>query len=211
MAEEPAGPGKERMLALTDGIFAFAMTLLVLGITVPAPSQVGADALPGYLAGLLPELGIFALSFVVCGIFWVGHHAQFHLVGRTDRILLWLNIGFCMSIAVLPFTTGTLGHYPLAQVAIVAYGLNLIGTGAALNAMRWWARRARLLRSDVDPVVLALARRRMAVNPAVAALAILASVLDPRLSLLLFCVIPFYYIRPGRIDVHLGHRKGEHG
>jgi uncharacterized membrane protein len=212
MAEQgEAGPGKERMLALTDGIFAFAMTLLVLGIGVPDPASTPAAELGAYLRGLLPEVGIFALSFVMCGVFWVGHHQQFHLVRRTDRTLLWLNIGFCMAIALLPFTTGTLGHYPLERSAILAYGADLLLTGLMLNLMRAWLSRARLLREDLDPLVPKLARRRMLVNPVLASLAMAASFVDARASLLLLFILPVYYIRPGRIDPHLAHGKGEHG
>jgi uncharacterized membrane protein len=207
---ELAGPGKERLVALTDGIFAFAMTLLVLGIGVPNPATTSPSDLPRYLRDALPEMAIVAVSFAVCGVYWVGHHQQFHLVHRTDRPLLWLNNAFLLAVVFLPFSTGMLGHYPTERIALLAYGLNLLAISAALNAMRLWVGRRSLHVPGVERAVFAMARRRQLVAVPVIAAALLAAFVDARISLALFAALPVYYIIPGRVDKHLGHQEGAH-
>ncbi len=87
------GLGKTRVEALTDGVFAIAMTLLVFGITIPAVAQdAPAAAFQQKLLELWPKFLTYGISFIVLGIYWVGHHNQFHYIRRTDRMLLWINI-----------------------------------------------------------------------------------------------------------------------
>jgi uncharacterized membrane protein len=93
------GLGKNRIEALSDGIFAIAMTLLILELHIPnlrhnAPNV---QVVPA-LVKLLPAFGTYVVSFISLGVFWVGHHNMYHAIRRADRVLLWLNIIFlCLS------------------------------------------------------------------------------------------------------------------
>ena len=102
------GLATNRLEALVDGVFAVVMTLLVLDITVPSPTQPHAVAhLVRNLIALKPTVLSYALSFVIAGIYWVGHHNQFAYIRRTDRPLLWINILFLMCVAFIPFSACT--------------------------------------------------------------------------------------------------------
>jgi len=108
-----AGLTKARIEALTDGIFATVMTVLVLGLRPPAIDlNTPGASLSNELFRLAPNILTYALSFITLGLYWVGHHNQFHFVRRTDRTLLWINIVFLMSIGFVPFTTSLLESVP---------------------------------------------------------------------------------------------------
>jgi uncharacterized membrane protein len=96
--------GKNRIEALSDGIFAIVMTLLILEFHVPnlplnAPNV---EVAPALLA-LWPKFVSYTVTFVSLGYFWVGHHIMYHAIRRADRTLLWLNIFFFMFVSLLPF------------------------------------------------------------------------------------------------------------
>src|SRR5579863_9784914 len=92
-----------RILALSDGVFAIAVTLLILDIAVPATTS--DDALPKVLLGLWPRYLAYALSFLVIARFWVIHHGSFQLIVRYDDALVWLNLLLLLFVAFLPFPT----------------------------------------------------------------------------------------------------------
>src|SRR6266704_2109742 len=95
-----------RLLTLADGIFAIAMTLLVLDLRLPdAP----AGDLATRLRSLIPRFGTFVVSFVVLGVFWFAHHQTFHFVVRVNRTLVWLSVLFFMGVALIPFVASVLG------------------------------------------------------------------------------------------------------
>ena len=86
------GRSKTRIEALTDGVFAIAMTLLIFNIRVPEAAQGTDKALRQGLLQLWPSFLTYIISFVMLGVYWVGHHNQYHFIRRTDRVFLWTNI-----------------------------------------------------------------------------------------------------------------------
>src|SRR2546427_2667753 len=125
-----------RIETLADGVFAIAMTLLAFNLTVPvldprlSADQVAAG-LPGQIYALGPAFVVYALSFVVLGVYWVGHHARFRVIDAADRPFLWINILFMMLIALVPFSTLLLSRYPLVPIATQVYGIVLTLIGGA--------------------------------------------------------------------------------
>ncbi|MEO8897187.1 MAG: TMEM175 family protein [Candidatus Dormibacter sp.] len=97
----------ERLEAFSDGVFAVAITLLVLDLGVPS----GGGSLITALADRWPNFAAFALSFVTIGIIWVNHHVVFGSLRRVDRPLLFLNIGLLRSVVLLPFSTSLFARY----------------------------------------------------------------------------------------------------
>ncbi|MDD5024299.1 MAG: TMEM175 family protein, partial [Methanoregula sp.] len=84
---------KNRLEALVDSVFAFAMTLLVVSLAIPAiPRSEAAAELPAYLARMYPEFVSFLVAFLLLAIFWIVHHRQFHSLHTVDSGVLWLNI-----------------------------------------------------------------------------------------------------------------------
>ena len=130
------GLSKARVEALTDGIFATVMTVLVLGLRTPIANLSESD-LRSEVLSLWPNIVAYAFSFVVLGLFWIGHHNQFHYIKRTNRIFLWINIIFLLTIGFIPFSTSLIGLYPFSPTAVRVYGVNLAATGIMLNAV-WW-------------------------------------------------------------------------
>jgi uncharacterized membrane protein len=94
------------------------MTLLILDFKVPDfAGRSSAYSLSHYVISLWPLLICYVMSFLILGVFWIGHHNQFHFVKRSDRLILWINLAFLMCIAFISFSTALLGRYrdePLA-------------------------------------------------------------------------------------------------
>jgi uncharacterized membrane protein len=137
------GPvGYERTVAFSDGVFAIAITLLVLGIDVP-------DVPKGRLWDAIGELGPSLLSyfigFAVIGVFWFSHHRFFDEVRRFDARIVRLNIVYLSLISLMPFTTGMLGNYGDVSVAVAIYAGNVAAVALIEGVMTALALRDGLL------------------------------------------------------------------
>ncbi len=183
------------------------MTILVLGVGVPAAPAVSSARLPVALRELAPQVIVYIISFVNLGVLWVGQHNQYHFIGRSDRWFLWINILFLLLISFMPLSTALLGHYPLDRLALAIYGANLIGATLAL-ALHWHyaTRKGRLTRGDVTPEIARLAHRRILGSAAAYATALLLSWVVPVMALMLFAVVPCLNIFPFRMDRHFRAR-----
>src|SRR5438132_3168531 len=128
---------KSRMEALTDGIFAIAMTLLVLELRVPdLPRPVSSSALLHAIGLEKAALIGFTVSFLYCGVLWLLHHLAMHFVRHLQAALVWLNLLFLMMISILPFSCALLGKYPSALAAMEIYFGNLL-LASVLLAAQW--------------------------------------------------------------------------
>ncbi len=194
-----------RIEALSDGVFAIAMTLLIFGIKTPSsPEPVTTAGLWWELVGLFPHVAGYIVSFVILGTLWIGQHNQFHLIQWVDRPLLWLNIFFLACIAFLPFTTSLLAEYPEQPLANVVYAVTLVLAGIFLYAHWAYATKGRrLVSQDLGADAIRAAKLRIASGLAVYAVAGAASFFSTKISLVLFAVMPIIYMLPGRIDPHL--------
>jgi len=200
--------GRNRIEALTDGVFAVAMTLLVLDIRVPELQQPLATAeLPLKLLSLWPKFLSYTISFVILGVYWVGHHVQLSFIRRADRPLLWINIFFLLWVALVPFSTALLSEYAKTRLAIAIYGANLIAIGLTL-ALHWWyaTTESRHVDPDIDRGLVRAAMYRTLKAPLVYVIAIGLSFFRAEMSLALYALVPILYILPGRIDIHWGGR-----
>jgi uncharacterized membrane protein len=144
-----AGGSLERIAALSDGVFAVAMTLIVLEIHVPVRGDIqGERALAHALAALLPEVVTYLMSFLTLGIFWVGQQTQLNQFDRADRNLAWIHMAFLAVIAVLPFSTSLLAGFITLRLALIVYWLNILGLGLLLILSWRYAVRAGLVKTD---------------------------------------------------------------
>ncbi|CCH19625.1 TMEM175 family protein [Micromonospora lupini] len=149
-----------RLVAFSDGVFAIAVTLLVLEIQ--PPKDFG-RLLPG-LGALWPSYLGYALSFLLVGQVWVNHHVMFDRVRHVDRPVLFLNTLLLMVIAFLPFSTSLLADALRAEqglrTAVVVYGSTLWAAAALFNVIWAHLRRAKLLDPSLGPFgVRAIGRR----------------------------------------------------
>jgi TMEM175 potassium channel family protein len=195
---EPASATVERLhdparvLALTDGVFAIIITLLVLEIHVPELTQ--GQSLNEALAELRPSLGAFVVSFILAGMYWVIHRDLFALIRRTDRGLVWLNILHLLPLCLLPFGAGLIGHYDQEPVALRIYGLVLVAISLTRAVIWLYAtNRPQLLWQRLDD---RQRRAGLALNlfpVLVYLLAFLVATTAPGLSLLIYAAAPVLY------------------
>ncbi len=184
-----------RLETLADGVFAIVMTLLVFDLRLPELGAVSDGDLWKAVLALAPNLLSFVVSFLVLGVYWVGHHSQFQYIRRVDQNLLWLNIIFLMCISLVPFSAGLLGRHGNSQVGIIVYGGNLILVALAHFSMWWYAtNRQRLVDADIDPGIVALGKRLSLIPPAFYAVAMLLSLVNTTLSILIYAFMLGPYI-----------------
>jgi uncharacterized membrane protein len=181
-----------RVLALSDGVFAVVITLLVLEIHVPELTQ--GHSLAEALAEVRPSFNAFAVTFILTGMYWVGHRDLFALIRRTDRGLVWLNILYLLPVCLLPFGASLLGPYGREPTALHIYGLLLVAI-AVMRVVIWLyaTNRPHLLWQRLDD------RQRRAglalgVFPGlVYLLAFLVARSAPGVSLLIYAGLPVLY------------------
>jgi uncharacterized membrane protein len=195
-----------RVLAMTDGVFAIIITLLVLDVHVPELSQ--GQSLNEALLEVRASLTAFAISFILAGMYWVGHRDLFALIRRTDRGLVWLNILYLLPLCLLPFGTKLLGRYDQEARALRIYGLVLVAI-AVMRAVIWLyaTSRPHLLWQRLDD-----RQRRAGLALAMAPglvylLAMLVAGVAPVVSLAIYAGLPLLYFLS--IAVLRGSRKGE--
>jgi uncharacterized membrane protein len=137
-----------RIVAFSDGVFAIAITLLVLGLFIP-------EGVPDVTHTLLQQwtdLFAYAISFAVIGKFWLAHHRFFAALERFDGSLMGLNLAYLAFIGLVPFTSQVLGDYGDHTAAIVLYAINLACVNLAFYAQIAYAYRRDLMRAEARAV-----------------------------------------------------------
>jgi uncharacterized membrane protein len=159
-----AGQSIDRLAALSDGIFAVAMTLLVLDLHVPPSNSVHSEHdLWRVLFALAPSLVIFLMSVMTLGIFWVGQQTQLNHFARSDRNLAWIHIAFLCAVCLVPFSTSLLAEFIRYRVALLVYWFNILLLGATLYWSWSYATRRRLLADDAPEEIHAAVVRRIVI------------------------------------------------
>ena len=133
-----AGSSLERLAALSDGVFAVAMTLLVLDLKAPSvpkraqhPIWSGGGGrsehalVHGLVHNVAPRLLPYAMSFLTLGIFWVGQQTQLESFTRSTRALTWIHLAFLLAVTLMPFSTGLLAEDTTYRLSMAVYWLNL--------------------------------------------------------------------------------------
>jgi uncharacterized membrane protein len=144
---------KNRLEALVDGVFAFAMTLLVVGLSVPdIPKADAAVELPKHIATMFPEILSFVIAFLILASFWIVHHEHFHYLRSVNGVVLWLNIFILIFVVLVPFSTNLSGDYPHVPIAPFIFHLNMLALGS-LFLIQWQyiIRRPALLVAPIHP------------------------------------------------------------
>lgn len=156
MSDGAASPilwSKHRVEALTDGIFAVAMTLLVIELKVPDPHLIHSQHdLAQALADLAPKAVSWVISFFVLAVFWISHHRLFHYVRHVDTGLLWRNLYQLAFVALMPFSAALLGEFGNTRIAQAVYNGNMVILGLlGLLALRYVRRHPALAGHPMEP------------------------------------------------------------
>ena len=193
---EPRGTDDDRDLgritALSDGVFAIAITLLVLNIEVPdIPANLVAQELPSRLISLVPDLLAYVISFLVIGSYWMSHRTVFRAIRDLDRRLMWLNIVFLMFVAFLPFPTALLDEYSDYQLPVVIYAASLAMARLPLTAIWWYSTsdRRRMVHGHIDAGTVRHHRLRGLAIPLVFLLSIGISFVSVRAAVLSWALL----------------------
>ena len=142
---------KGRMEALTDGIFAIAMTLMVLELKVPElPKVASAHDLLHAIAQEKSAMFSFIFSFLYCGVLWVFHPMAMHFIRHMQLKLVWLNLLFLMAVSTMPFSCGLLAHFIENRAAQEVYFGNMFAAAASLAIIWLAAKKKKLINAD-DP------------------------------------------------------------
>ena len=140
-----------RLLALTDGVYAIAMTILVLELSVPVVSAPAVnEELSHMLLEMWPKFFIYGLSFSVLGIFWLIHHFIFDNVKGHDAALSWANMFFLMCTGLIPFSTALFGAFGAQRITALVYGTNMFLGFLGLWGLWLHASRNRLTDADLE-------------------------------------------------------------
>lgn len=192
--QTPAEPRHDptRVLALSDGVIAIILTLLVLEIHVP--DLAAGQGLRDALREIRPSFISFLISFVVVAIAWAVHRDLFSLIRRTDRVLVWLNLLYLLPLCVIPFGASLLSKYDRDPTALRMYGFILIAITLTRFAIWVYATgRPKLLAAPMDADTRRRGMLLIAVPLIAYALALVLAERNPTLSLGIYALAPVGY------------------
>src|SRR5215468_8843927 len=151
-----------RLNALSDGVFAIAVTLLVLEIRIPDNTSAG--ELSAVLVGLAPKLLIYVISFIVIGGAWGSHQRMLSQITRGDGLLVWFNLLSLLFVTLVPASAALLGRFPGEFIAIVCFAVDVILI--QLTALWLWRHASKygLLNTSLEPRVVRGIGRRLIIS-----------------------------------------------
>jgi uncharacterized membrane protein len=205
------GQSLERLTALSDGVFAVAMTLLVLDVRVPVSTGLALSehGLWSALVKLGPNFAAYLLSFTMLGTFWLAQHTLLGILGRCDRTLTWINLGFLFVVSLLPFSAALLAHYVDLRLAVGVYWLNIFLLGAGLEWSARYGRSAFLPEGSGQAASrLSTFRRRILVAQTLYALAALICLISTLASVIALAIVQLYFIVSPRLPGTRWQRRG---
>jgi uncharacterized membrane protein len=192
---ELSGRDLERLKTLADGVFAVAMTLLVLDLRLPGGGGSNGD-LWSALGDLGPQLAAYALSFTMLGTFWLAEHTLLRQCDDSDRPLVWGCLAFLFFVTTLPFTASVLADHTDLALAVGLYWLNLAMLGACLGWQLVHAVRAGL---DHERAAFVLVRRRLVLAQALYAVSALLALASPQLAIGALALTQLFFVVSPRL------------
>lgn len=192
-----------RLETLADGIFAIAMTILVLELRLPESPSAPGD-LWSELVAIRVKFATFVISFIVLGVYWFAHHQTFYFLVRVNRTLVWLNILFFMGAALIPFVASVMGNHYDDPVALSLYGM-VLALLAAVGYVIWWyiTGDRGLVDEKLDPDLVRKVRVWIAIGPLVSIVAVALAFVSPFVTLLVYLALPALFILFNPVDRYL--------
>ena len=202
---------KDRIEAFSDGVFAIAITLLVLEIKVPEP---GEEGLTHALADQWPAYASYVVSFFTIGIIWFNHHAVFANLARADRSLLLLNLLLLAWVALIPWPTSLIGEYMRQggadeRVAALVYAGTMAAMGLTFGALwRYATAERRLVDTALSDAEIRHRTRRFTLGGPVYAATMVVALFSAPASLLVIGALAVYYVLPSGGAIPHPSREG---
>jgi len=195
-----------RIIGFSDGVFAIAITLLVLIIDVPA--NLTSQEVSSFLREALPQVLIYGASFMVIGTFWLRHYRMFSLCRAVDAQMLVLNLVFLAFVSLLPFPTDLIDYADQSPSAVIAFCV--VGGAATLCEFALWRhlhRHPDLLLPDISEETVVALRTLRFLSLGLFIVSILVSLLSARIAiLLLLAFLPLYEFASYRRGRHRPYR-----
>lgn len=199
-----------RLEAFSDGVFAIAVTLLVLELRAPLPGTLHeGESLLRALAHDWPSYLAFVTSFATILIVWINHHNLFQLIHRTDHNFLLLNGLLLMTVTLIPFPTNVLAEYilePGARVASVLYAGAFLAMAIAFNLLwRYASRDGRLLARDVDMRLVGIINKQFRTGPLTYLFCVVVAIINAIAGFVLVILLAIYWALPTHVRPGPGH------
>jgi uncharacterized membrane protein len=189
---------KARAESFSDGVFAFAITLLVLGVRIPELKTGSNEELRADLIRAMPQLVPYVTSFATIGIIWLNHHAMFHGVERVEHTTLTLNLLLLLVVAFIPFPTAVLSRYGALPASAFLYGAVLTLLGITYSVLWLHIVRRKLISSVMDKADSHHKIWRNLTGPLTYFAATLIALRYPRVSILIYFMLAAFYLVPTR-------------
>ncbi len=190
-----AGQSAERLAALSDGVFAVAMTLLALDLRAPAVEAIhGEHDLGRALFALSPRLLMYVMSFLTLGIFWIGQQTQLNHLERSSRSLTWIHIAFLFVVTTVPFSTALLAEYTDYRLALGVYWLNIFVLGATLYWSWVCAVGSHLVKAEIPAPISDAIKRRIIIAQSLYAFGALLCFVSTYLSIAFIVLVQLNYV-----------------
>jgi len=183
-----------RIEALCDGIFAIAMTLLIVGFADMAQwsSAMSEEELRKVLFSMWPDFAYYVQSFIILGAFWIEHHHQFHYIKHTDVKLLFINIFAFIFVAFIPVSTMIVGDYGHTRIAAFLFEVNLLLAGLFFYIhWRYATGKSGMTDHGLDKKTRQFYSRKNLVIPIVSVAAILITFISPQAGSSIYFIVPF--------------------
>lgn len=192
--KKSTGLSPHRLEALSDGIFAFAMTLLVLSINLPE-SDKGVNA-ASYILSQLPNFWNFTLGFLILAFIWLNLNQGFHHIKKTNFGLIVFNILLLLFVVLLPFSTSLLNDFPDTFIAEIFFNANMLILSLILSMSWLYAQKSNLVETMDETKHIVIVTRRQYIFPAISLLAVILTFLTPGWSTLVYILIPILVYWP---------------
>jgi uncharacterized membrane protein len=195
LLEQIGGRSVGRLAALSDGIFAIVMTLLVLNLSVPVAGAIHSEReLDRALLAIGPHLLVYAMSFLILSVLWMGQQVQLEALASSHRSLTWMHLAFLFGVTLMPFSASLLGELPEYRGALLVYWGNLALLGATLYLSCLCARHLHLTRDDMPADVLPALQRRILVLQVLYAFGIALSFFQTYWGIGFIIAVQLYYV-----------------
>lgn len=194
----------DRLAALTDGVFAIAITLLSLEVAVPIIHSASGPDLIEALLEQWPSYVAYTVTFFLIGAYWINHHRMFNLLKGVNHTFLVLNILFLMAIAIIPFPNALIAEYvrdpELRGVAALVYGAAMAALAVMFNAVWWYAGgRHRLMKPECHPHAIRKVLNSYLMGPIAYGAGAVLSLFVPMVSIAIYVLVPIGYFFEGPV------------
>lgn len=196
----PTSLSLERLKALSDGVFAIVITILVLELDVPETHDFSANGILAFLAKIEHQLLPYIVSFTLTAGYWVLHHVMLEFMSKCDRTFLWLNLLFMLPLSLAPFVTGMRAEYPGEIAVAITFGVVQLANYFLLLAI-WRYGLRHLATSPPSPKVVQGMVARLIIAVAINIFAVLLAPLSERLATAAFICTPLIFIRHDTVDI----------